>query len=169
LFLPVTVVTPCLTRVHTATPPHRHTVTPSHGPTTRSAPTAQVTTVAGRATAKAPAKVFRAEMAAAAAAAVLLAGSAAPAHADLTEDLLAKSQANAELHNKQRLASSYSNFARSRTVTDGTCKFPGNVLGCDLGSYAGDVKYIADDVKLECSGKEAGKCASNISIPQRNQ
>ena len=47
------------------------------------------------------------------------------AKADLTSDLLAKSTANAELHNKQRLATSYANFARSRTVTDGTCKFPG--------------------------------------------
>lgn len=60
----------------------------------------------------------------AAAAAILLAAAPA-AHADLTADLLAKSQANAELHNKQRLATSYSNFARTRTVTDGTCKFPG--------------------------------------------
>merc|ERR1719183_1882367 len=102
--------------------------------TIRTAPTAKVT-VTHKASAKAPVKVLRAETAAAAA--VLLAGSAAPAHADLTEDLLAKSQANAELHNKQRLASSYANFARSRTVSDGTCKFPGNVLGCDLGSYAG--------------------------------
>jgi len=59
-------------------------------------------------------------LAAAALAVVLV----APAKADLTSDLLAKSQANAELHNKQRLATSYSNFARSRTVTDGTCKFP---------------------------------------------
>lgn len=68
-----------------------------------------------------------------------------------------------------RLASSYANFARSRTVTDGTCSFPGNVLGCDVGAYAGDVKYIADDAAIECSGKDDGKCASNISIPQRNQ
>lgn len=60
----------------------------------------------------------------AAAAAVLLAVAPA-AHADLTADLLAKSSANAELHNKQRLAASYANFSRSRTVTDGTCKFPG--------------------------------------------
>ena len=117
----------------------------------------------------APVKVMKTEVAAAAAAAVLLAGNVMPAHADLTEDLLAKSQANAELHNKQRLASSYANFARSRTVTDGTCKFPSNVLGCDLGSYAGDVKFIADDAKIECEGKADGKCASNISIPQNNQ
>ena len=109
------------------------------------------------------------EAVAAAAVGALLIGNVMPAHADLVEDLLAKSQANAELHNKQRLASSYSNFARSRTVTDGTCKFPANVLGCDLGEYAGDVKFIADDAKIECEGKEAGKCASNISIPQKNQ
>lgn len=44
-----------------------------------------------------------------------------------------------------------------------------NVLGCDVGEYAGDVKYIADDAKIECEGKDAGKCASNISIPQKNQ
>lgn len=107
------------------------------------------------------------EMASVAAAAVLIVAPAAKA--DLVEELLAKSQTNAELHNKQRLASSYSNFARSRTVTDGTCKFPANVLGCDLGTYAGDVKFIADDAKIECEGKDAGKCASNISIPQRNK
>jgi len=91
------------------------------------------------------------------------------AKADLVSDLLAKSTTNAELHNKQRLATSYSNFARSRTVADGTCKFPANVLGCDVGIYAGDVAYIADDAKLECQGQEAGKCASKISIPQKNQ
>jgi photosystem I subunit PsaN len=105
----------------------------------------------------------------AAVAAALVIGAAPAAKADLVEDLLAKSSANAELHNKQRLASSYSNFARSRTVTDGTCKFPANVLGCDIGQYAGDVKYIADDIKIECEGKTDGKCASNLSIPQKNQ
>jgi hypothetical protein len=44
-----------------------------------------------------------------------------------------------------------------------------NVLGCDIGQYAGDVKYIADDIKIECEGKTDGKCASNLSIPQKNQ
>lgn len=44
-----------------------------------------------------------------------------------------------------------------------------NVLGCDIGQYAGDVKYIAEDIKIECEGKSDGKCASNISIPQKNQ
>jgi photosystem I subunit PsaN len=103
------------------------------------------------------------------AAAALVAALAPSAKADLTSDLLAKTEANAELHNKQRLATSYANFARSRTVTDGSCKFPNNVLGCDVGLYAGDVDYIADDAKLECTEKDAGKCASKMSIPQRNK
>ena len=87
-----------------------------------------------------------------------------PAKADLTEDLLAKTVANKELNDKKRLATSYSNLARSRTVTEGTCQFPGNVLGCDVGQYAGDVAFIADDAKIECQGKDAGKCASNMTI-----
>ncbi len=41
-------------------------------------------------------------------------------------------------HNKQRLASSNANFARSRTVSDKTCTFPANFLGCDIGQYAGE-------------------------------
>jgi len=44
-----------------------------------------------------------------------------------------------------------------------------NVLGCDVGTYAGEVPYIADDAKVECEGKADGKCASNISIPQNNK
>lgn len=39
----------------------------------------------------------------------------------------------------------------SRTVSDGTCKFPGNWFGCDIGAVAGDVKFVADDIKLECT------------------
>jgi photosystem I subunit PsaN len=105
--------------------------------------------------------------AAALAAAVLI--NAPVAKADLVEDLLAKSAENSALNNKKRLATSYSNFARSRTVTDGTCKFPGNWFGCDVGAVAGDVKYVSDDIKLECEGKEAGKCASNINIKNLRQ
>lgn len=30
----------------------------------------------------------------------------------------------------------------------------------------GDVKFIAEDAKMECEGKAEGKCASNMSIPQ---
>jgi hypothetical protein len=43
-----------------------------------------------------------------------------------------------------------------------------NVLGCDVGKYAGDVKYIADDINIQCEGKEAGKCASKVNIPRGN-
>ena len=102
------------------------------------------------------------------AAAALVAAIPLAANADLTEDLLAKTAANKDLNDKKRLATSYSNFARSRTVSDNTCKFPNNVLGCDVGEYAGEVSYIADDAKLECEGKEAGKCNSNVNIPVSN-
>lgn len=30
----------------------------------------------------------------------------------------------------------------------------------------GDVAFIADDIKLECEGKDAGKCASRQNIPK---
>ncbi|KAL4855590.1 Photosystem I reaction center subunit N [Chlorella vulgaris] len=100
--------------------------------------------------------------AAALAAAVLV--SAPMAHADLTSDLLAKTEANKALNDKKRLATSYSNFARSRSVSDRTCAFPNNWFGCDIGAVAGDVKFIKDDIKLECEGKEAGKCGSNMNI-----
>ena len=58
------------------------------------------------------------------AAAVLVAGPAMPARADLTSDLLARTEANKELNDKKRAATSSANFERSRTVTDGVCKFP---------------------------------------------
>jgi photosystem I subunit PsaN len=86
---------------------------------------------------------------------------AAPAHADLTSDLLAKSAANKGLHDKQRLATSGANFARTRTVTDGTCAFPTNWVGCENSAETGDVKYLSDDLKLECEGTAEGKiCAA---------
>ena len=92
-------------------------------------------------------------------AAVLL--QAAPAHASLTEDLLAKSAANKGLHDKQRLATSGANFARSRTVTDGTCAFPSNWVGCENSAETGNVKFLSDDLALECEGTAAGKtCAA---------
>lgn len=47
-----------------------------------------------------------------------------PFFAHQTSDLLARSEANKELNDKKRLATSYANLARSRTVSDGTCKFP---------------------------------------------
>jgi photosystem I subunit PsaN len=43
----------------------------------------------------------------------------------------------------------------SRSVSDRTCAFPNNWFGCDIGAVAGDVKFIKDDIKLEC---EVGHC-----------
>jgi hypothetical protein len=55
---------------------------------------------------------------------------AAPAKADLTADLLARSEANKAVNDKKRLLTSSANVARSRTVTDGTC-------GCVFGGGGG--------------------------------
>ncbi|KAL4420659.1 hypothetical protein ABPG75_010315 [Micractinium tetrahymenae] len=104
--------------------------------------------------------------AAALAAAILV--HAPVAKADLTADLLAKTAENKALNDKKRLASSYSNFERSRSVTSGTCSFPNNWFGCDVGFVAKD-NPIKAYIALECSGKEAGKCASNINIPNLRQ
>eukprot|EP00878_Enallax_costatus_P000632 GHUV01000735.1.p2 GENE.GHUV01000735.1~~GHUV01000735.1.p2 ORF type:complete len:149 (+),score=49.30 GHUV01000735.1:171-617(+) len=89
---------------------------------------------------------------------------AAPAKADLTADLLAKSEANKALNDKKRLATSSANVARSRTVADGTCSFPQNMFGCETSAakFTGGVKYIAEDYDLECQGTEKGKCASKM-------
>ncbi|KAF8055286.1 hypothetical protein HT031_006812 [Scenedesmus sp. PABB004] len=101
-------------------------------------------------------------------AAALLASlaAAAPAKADLTSDLLAKSSANKALNDKKRLATSSANVARSRTVADGTCSFPQNMFGCETSAarYTGGVKFIADDYALECEGSDAGKCASKVQV-----
>ncbi|GAX73167.1 hypothetical protein CEUSTIGMA_g620.t1 [Chlamydomonas eustigma] len=85
------------------------------------------------------------------------------AKASLTEDLLAKSSANKALNDKKRLATSYANLARSRTVADGTCTvFTNNFFGCEELAPK-PVKYIADDNKLECEGKDKGKCTSRMT------
>lgn len=95
------------------------------------------------------------------AAAVLVAGPAMPAKADLTSDLLARTEANKELNDKKRAATSSANFERSRTVTDGVCKFPQNMLGCEIASSTGDVAFLSADKALECEGTRDGKvCAS---------
>ena len=53
------------------------------------------------------------------------------------------------------------NFERSRTVTDGVCKFPQNMLGCEIASSAGDIAFLSADKALECEGTRDGKvCAS---------
>ena len=87
------------------------------------------------------------------------------AHAGLTEDLLAASEKNKELNDAKRAATSSANFERSRTVTDGFCKFPDNLLGCENAAEFGNVKYLTDDLKLECEGTREGKiCASEGSF-----
>ena len=48
-----------------------------------------------------------------------------------------------------------------RLVTDGLCGFPQNFLGCENVAERGDVKYLTDDLKIECEGTADGKiCAS---------
>lgn len=41
-------------------------------------------------------------------------------------------------------------FLICRTIADGTCAFPKNLFGCGNQRVAGDVKYISDDIKIEC-------------------
>ena len=99
-----------------------------------------------------------------AAAAVSVSLNVAPARADLTSDLLAKTEANKELNDKKRAATSSANFERSRLVTDGFCNFPDNIFGCVNAATRGDVKFLSDDLKVECEGTEAGKiCASKAN------
>ena len=84
-----------------------------------------------------------------------------PAKADLTSDLLARTEANKELNDKKRALTSSANFERSRTVTDGVCEFPKNFLGCEIASSNGGVKFLSDDKDVECEGTRDGKvCAS---------
>lgn len=95
------------------------------------------------------------------AAAVAVAAPAFPAKADLTSDLLARTEANKELNDKKRALTSSANFERSRTVTDGVCEFPKNFLGCEIASSKGGVKFLSDDKDVECEGTRDGKvCAS---------
>ena len=93
--------------------------------------------------------------------AIAVAAPAFPARADLTSDLLAKTEANKELNDKKRAATSSANFERSRTVTDGVCEFPKNFFGCEIASSNGGVKFLSDDKDIECEGTRDGKvCAS---------
>jgi photosystem I subunit PsaN len=104
------------------------------------------------------------------AAAVAVAAPAFPAKADLTSDLLARTEANKELNDKKRALTSSANFERSRTVTDGVCEFPKNFLGCEIASSKGGVAFLSDDKDIECEGTRDGKvCASKApgSFPPR--
>ncbi|KAJ7258464.1 hypothetical protein O6H91_Y410800 [Diphasiastrum complanatum] len=100
-------------------------------------------------------------------AAVALAGglilsAAGKADASLVDDLLAKSAANKELNDKKRLTTSGANVARAYTVTFGTCKFPENFTGCQDLAKSKNVKFLTEDLKLECEGKDKYKCGSNV-------
>mmetsp|Transcript_9038 Transcript_9038/g.25751 ORF Transcript_9038/g.25751 Transcript_9038/m.25751 type:complete len:159 (-) Transcript_9038:54-530(-) len=79
-------------------------------------------------------------------------GGQAEAAVPSVETMLERSQANKDLNDKKRAATSGANLARSRTVTDGTCAFPNNLIGCENLAELGDVKYLSDDIKLECEG-----------------
>jgi len=82
---------------------------------------------------------------------------ASPAKADLTADLLAKTETNKVMNDKKRMLTSGANFARTRTVTDGTCAFPNNLIGCENNAEMGNVRFVSDDLKYECEGIEDGK------------
>lgn len=127
--------------------------------------------------AKASANEKVAAFGAASLAAVTMLSQAPAAKADLTEDLLQKSRDNKELNDQKRQAVSNANVERARTVKDGSCKFPENIMyacskppvwrwgvltcqgdvrrGCENAANLGkDVKFIRDKKNLECQGNE---------------
>jgi len=83
---------------------------------------------------------------------VSLVGARAAQADQLTDALLAKSGLNKGLNDQKRMATSSANFARARTVTDGTCSFPNNLIGCENEAENNKVKFLSDDIELECSG-----------------
>ncbi|XP_078434028.1 photosystem I reaction center subunit PSI-N, chloroplast, putative / PSI-N, putative (PSAN) [Wolffia australiana] len=85
-----------------------------------------------------------------------------PANAGIIDDYLEKSKANKELNDKKRLATSGANFARAFTVDFGSCKFPENFTGCQDLAKQKKVKFISDDLDIECEGKDKYKCGSNV-------
>ncbi|PKA57129.1 Photosystem I reaction center subunit N, chloroplastic [Apostasia shenzhenica] len=97
-------------------------------------------------------------------AAVVFSAAAAcsPANAGVFEYYLEKSKANKELNDKKRLATSGANFARAYTVEFGSCKFPENFTGCQDLAKQKKVKFLTDDLELECEGKDKFKCGSNV-------
>ncbi|XAR73176.1 hypothetical protein NMG60_11007053 [Bertholletia excelsa] len=97
------------------------------------------------------------------AAAALLATTSSPsAKAGVIEDYLERSKANKELNDKKRLATSGANFARAYTVEFGSCKFPENFTGCQDLAKQKKVKFLSEDLELECQGKDKYKCGSNV-------
>ncbi|XP_057542598.1 photosystem I reaction center subunit N, chloroplastic [Amaranthus tricolor] len=96
------------------------------------------------------------------AAALVATSISSSANAGVIEDYLEKSQANKELNDKKRLATSGANFARAYTVQFGTCKFPQNFTGCQDLAKQQKVPFISDDIEIECEGKDKYKCGSNV-------
>ncbi|KAI3733154.1 hypothetical protein L1987_64372 [Smallanthus sonchifolius] len=94
--------------------------------------------------------------------AALFATATSSANAGVIEEYLAKSQANKELNDQKRLATSGANFARAYTVQFGTCTFPYNFTGCQDLAKTKKVPFISDDLELECKGKDKFKCGSNV-------
>ncbi|KAL7255221.1 hypothetical protein ACSBR1_009393 [Camellia fascicularis] len=90
------------------------------------------------------------------------AASASSADAGVIEEYLEKSKANKELNDSKRLATSNANFARAYTVQFGTCKFPENFTGCQDLAKQKKVKFLSEDLELECKGKDKYKCGSNV-------
>ncbi|XP_074590544.1 photosystem I reaction center subunit N, chloroplastic [Curcuma longa] len=84
------------------------------------------------------------------------------ANASVFDEYLERSQANKELNDKKRSATTNANFARAYTVQFGTCQFPENFTGChDLAKHK-KVPFISDDLEIECEGKDKYKCGSNV-------
>ncbi|KAH7861027.1 hypothetical protein Vadar_020747 [Vaccinium darrowii] len=96
------------------------------------------------------------------AAAGLLAMSSSAANASVFDDYLEKSKANKELNDQKRLATSGANFARAYTVEFGSCKFPQNFTGCQDLAKTKKVKFLSEDIELECKGRDKYKCGSNV-------
>ena len=72
------------------------------------------------------------------------------------DELMERTKANKEVNDKKRLATSYANLARSRTVDDGTCEFPKNFIGCENLAELDKVKFLSDDLDIECEGTADG-------------
>ncbi|PKU66683.1 photosystem I reaction center subunit N, chloroplastic [Dendrobium catenatum] len=95
-------------------------------------------------------------------AAVVFSASASSANAGIIEEYLERSKANKELNDQKRLATSGANLARAYTVEFGTCKFPENFTGCQDLAKQKKVKFLTEDLELECEGKDKYKCGSNV-------
>ncbi|KAK8928410.1 hypothetical protein KSP39_PZI017374 [Platanthera zijinensis] len=83
-------------------------------------------------------------------------------NAGIFDEYLERSKANKELNDKKRLATSGANLARAYTVEFGTCKFPENFTGCQDLAKQKKVKFLTEDLEVECEGKDKYKCGSNV-------